>query len=78
MLAEGGMDHSAIEQDSCSIGDLAEDDQRFLELVIVVVCQRLHPRLDFLSEVSSLINYQSSMPYLLERHGRVWRGIGRS
>lgn len=43
------MDNAAIEQDLGGIGDIVKDAERFVEFIIVVVSERLHPCLDFLS-----------------------------
>jgi hypothetical protein len=52
MLAQRSMYHSAIEENFRSVGDVVEDLQGFLELVIVIVGKRFHPCFDFLCQVS--------------------------
>jgi hypothetical protein len=55
MFAQGSMYHSAVEEDFRGIGDVIEDLQGFLELIILIVGQRLHPCLDFLPGISRSI-----------------------
>lgn len=52
MLAQRSMYDSAIEENFRSVGDVVEDLQGFLELVIVIVGKRFHPCFDFLCQVS--------------------------
>ena len=52
MFANGGMYHTAVEQDLRGIGDGIKVPQCFLEFLIVIVSERLDPSLDFLSSVS--------------------------
>ena len=49
MLSQCGMNDGAVEQDARRVGDGIEGLQGFFELVVVVVRQCLHPRLDLLS-----------------------------
>jgi hypothetical protein len=64
MLAQRSMYDSAIEEDFRSVGDVVEDLQGFLELVIVVLGKRFHPCFDFLCQVSgfSRIGCKSTQP----------------
>jgi hypothetical protein len=52
MLAQRSMYDSAIEENLRSVGNVVEDLQGFLELVIVIVGKRFHPCFDFLYRVS--------------------------
>lgn len=54
MFTNGGVDDPAIEQDLGGIGDVIEDGQGLLELLVVVVAQRLDPSFDFLTRVSKI------------------------
>jgi hypothetical protein len=48
MFTDGGMDDTAIKQDLGGIGDVVEDGQGLLELLIVIVTQRFDPSFNFL------------------------------
>ena len=48
MFANGCVDDTAIEQDLRSVGNIIEDPQCFLELLVLIVPKRLDPGLDFL------------------------------
>jgi hypothetical protein len=54
MLAKRSMYHTAVEEDLGSIGYVVEDLKRLFKLVIVIVCQCLHPCFDFLIRLSGL------------------------
>lgn len=51
MFTDGGVDDPAIEQDLGGVGDIIEDGQGLLELLVVVVTQRLDPSFDFLAQM---------------------------
>ena len=65
------MDNTAVEKDLRCVGDAIEASESFLELIIVVMRQRLDPCLDL------LLSYILAMPLgcldgptdLLQRHG---------
>ena len=51
MFANRRMDHTTVEEDLGSVGDVVEDAERVLKLIVVVVVQRLDPCLNFLHHV---------------------------
>lgn len=48
MLSDGGVDNATVEQDLGGVGDAVEDLEGLFEFLVVVVCECLHPDLDFL------------------------------
>lgn len=52
MLSYSRVDNAAVKQDLGGVGDVIEDLEGLLELLVVIVRQRLHPRLDFLEPVT--------------------------
>ena len=48
MLSKRGMNYTAVEQDLGCVGNLVEDSQCLVELVVVVAGEGCHPGLDFL------------------------------
>lgn len=54
MLAQRSMYHTAIEEDSGSIGDIVEDLQGVFKFIVVIVAKSLHPCFNFLFRVSGL------------------------
>lgn len=52
MLSKCGMNHTAVEQNLGCVGDLIEDFQCLVELVVVVAGEGCHPGLDFLTPLN--------------------------
>lgn len=51
MLSYSRVDNAAVKQDLGGVGDVIEDLESLLELLVVIVRKRLHPCLDFLYPV---------------------------
>lgn len=51
MLSYSRVDNAAVKQDLGGVGDVIEDLEGLLELLVVIVRKRLHPGLDFLYPV---------------------------
>jgi hypothetical protein len=48
MLSQRGLYHSAVEKDLGRVGNLSKGGKGFVELITVIVIERLDPSLDFL------------------------------
>jgi len=52
MLPDCGVNDAAVEENLGRVGNVLKHPQGLFELIVVVVVQRLDPRLDFLAPVS--------------------------
>lgn len=52
MVPYGRTDDATVEEDFGRVGDAVKHAEGFLKLLVVIMDQRLHPCLDFLSSVS--------------------------
>lgn len=66
MLSDGGVDDATVEQDLGGVGDAVEDLEGLFEFLVVVVCECLHPDLDFLGMSTNLLQSIRWTTHLLQ------------